>query len=459
MDKEINRREFLKKAGAGALAISLAGCAATGKKKEEEGLHSEMAGIEGQMPLRDNPKTGDKVSLLGYGCMRWKMKDDPENPGRQIVDQDNVNELVDYAYKHGVNYYDTSPAYLQGQSEKAAGIALSRYPRKSLYIATKLSNFMISDREATLKMYHDSFEQLQTDYFDYYLLHGIGMGGWEAFQTRYVDNGIMDFLLKEREAGRIRNLGFSFHGNQESFDKFLALHDQYHWDFVQIEMNYMDWKHADNRRNVNADYLYAELDKREIPITVMEPLLGGRLANPPESVANQMKEREPDKSLASWAFRFVGTHPRVLTALSGMTNMDDLKDNLDTFLNFKPLTDEELDFLESMATIIASFPTVNCTGCRYCMPCPYGVDIPANFAHYNSMVNGGVIARSKEQEDFNKLRRKYLISYDKAVDPLRQGSHCIGCGQCMPHCPQSIPIPRELHRIEAYVEKLKRRSL
>jgi predicted aldo/keto reductase-like oxidoreductase len=390
--------------------------------------------------------------------MRWQMKDDPANPGKQIVDQDSVNELVDYAYKHGVNYFDTSPAYLQGQSEKAAGIALSRYPRNTYYIATKLSNFNITDHDGTVKMYHDSFDQLQTDYFDYYLLHGIGMGGWDAFQTRYVDNGIMDFLLKEREAGRIRNLGFSFHGNQESFDKFLGLYDKYHWDFVQIEMNYKDWKHADNRRNVNADYLYDQLDKLELPITVMEPLLGGRLSNPPESIANQLKEREPDRSVASWAFRFVGTYPRVLTALSGMTYMEHLQDNIETFTHFKPLTEEELEFLEKMATILTSFPTVNCTNCKYCMPCPYGIDIPSVFQHYNRMVNEGAIVHSKDESNFRKLRRKYLISFDEAVPPERQGNHCIGCRQCVPHCPQSINIPHELHRIAAYVEKLKKRD-
>ena len=201
----------------------------------------------------------------------------------------------------------------------------------------------------------------------------------------------MDFLIKEKEAGRIRNLGFSFHGAPGEFDELIGLHDsgKYHWDFVQIEMNFVDWNHADGRRNANASYLYEELDKRGIPIVIMEPLLGGRLANVPEAIATQMKEREPDKSIASWAFRFCGTHPRVLCTLSGMTNMDPLLDNVKTFTHFKPLTEEELDFLERMATQMMEYPTVNCTDCKYCMPCPWGIDIPGIFKHYNTSVTEG----------------------------------------------------------------------
>ena len=309
MEKNITRRDFLKVTGAGALAVGAA--AACGPKKA--GVSALQTG-DGEMEYRINNKNGDKVSLLGYGCMRWQMKKD-EN-GRDIIDQDSVNALVDKAMAGGVNYYDTSPAYLQGQSEKAAGIALSRYPRNSYYIATKLSNFGDASPAASQQMYHDSFNQLQTDYFDYYLMHSIGRGGVRAFRQRYVENGMMDFLLKEREAGRIRQMGFSFHGSQPEFDELLKTHEQYHWDFVQIEMNYMDWRHADGIRNVNAEYLYEQLDRLELPITVMEPLLGGRLGNVPQNVAAKFKERDPDASIASWAFRFVGSHPRILPAHS-----------------------------------------------------------------------------------------------------------------------------------------------
>lgn len=445
----MDRREFLKRAGAGAVALGAAAC--TGGIS---GRKTAVQGTSGEMVYRTNPANGDRVSLLGYGCMRWPMIKD-EN-GRDIIDQEKVDELIDVAMKNGVNYYDTSPAYLQGQSERATGKALARYPRKSFYIATKLSNFGDASHEASLKMYRDSFEEMQTDYFDYYLMHAIGRGGYEAFKQRYEDNGMMDFLLKERESGRIRQLGFSFHGRKSEFDELLALHDKYHWDFVQIEMNYMDWKHADGVRNVNADYLYEQLDKREIPITIMEPLLGGRLSSLPENIAAKLKERDPDASLASWAFRFVGSYPRILTVLSGMTYMEHLQDNLKTFLDFKPMDEEELAFMEEMATLMAEYPTVNCTHCNYCMPCPYGIDIPGIFAHYNKCVNEGTVAQSEEQKYFRKLRKAYLTSYNKAIPTLRQADHCIGCGQCMEHCPQSIKIPDQLHRIDAYIETLKR---
>ncbi len=229
MEKNINRRDFLKLSGATLGAAALAGCQP--KPAVTSGNPADGAPA-GEMEYRINPGNGDKVSLLGYGCMRWPQKPGPD--GKDIIDQEKVNELVDYAIDHGVNYFDTSPAYLGGESERASAIALNRHPRKDFFWATKLSNFRDASREASLRMYRDSFEQLQTDYIDYYLLHSIGRGGNRAFEMRYVENGMMDFLLKEREKGAIRQLGFSFHGNQKALDDLLALHGKYHWDFVQI---------------------------------------------------------------------------------------------------------------------------------------------------------------------------------------------------------------------------------
>lgn len=447
MEKNISRRDFLKIGGAGALAAGAA--IACGPKQNG----TVRGSGEGEMEYRINHQNGDKVSLLGYGCMRWPMTKDKD--GQDVIDQEKVNELIDKAMEGGVNYYDTSPAYLRGQSERATGIALSRYPRDSYYIATKLSNFGDSGTEASRQMYLDSFREMQTDYFDYYLLHSIGRGGLPAFNQRYVDNGMMDFVLGEREAGRIRQLGFSFHGAQKEFDDLIALHDKYHWDFVQIQMNYMDWRHADGVRNVNAEYLYEELDKREIPITIMEPIQGGRLSNVPANVAAKLKERDPDASAASWAFRFVGTYPRVLTVLSGMTYMEHLEDNLGTYRGFRPMSDEELAFMEEMAVLMAEYPTVGCNQCNYCMPCPFGIDIPGIFDHYNKCVNEGSVPQSEAQKNYRRLRKEYLAGYDKAIPTLRQADHCIGCEQCLEHCPQSIDIPKELHRIDRYIEKLK----
>ena len=446
----MDRRDFLKVSGTGALGLAASSCAPKTVKVKED--------TPEQMAIRENPRNGDKISLLGFGCMRWPMVKDAS--GKDVIDQEAVNEMVDYALEHGINYFDTSPAYLQGQSERAAGIALSRHPRSSYYIATKLSNFGDRSREASIRMYEESFKEMQTDYFDYYLLHSIGRGGEDFFRKRYVENGMMDFLREEKAKGRICNLGFSFHGAKEAFDSFMRLYDEgeFVWDFCQIEMNYVDWKHADGIWNVNADYLYAELEKRGIPVVIMEPLLGGRLASVPMGISRQMKMREPDRSAASWAFRFCGSYPGVLCILSGMTSMDPLLENIKTFGHFEPLNAEELDFMERMAVQMKEYPLVNCTNCKYCMPCPWGIDIPGIFQHYNTSITNGTYAQSKEQKGYKKLRDAYLTSYDKAIPTVRQADHCIGCGECMTHCPQSIAIPDELHRIDQYVERLKKNA-
>lgn len=462
-NKNINRRDFLKRLGLGlsATGLTLAGCDKAGGKLTPEGTDSGPIPT-GKMTYRTNPKTGDKVSLLGYGCMRWPtVSGESARDGEDEIDQEMVNSLVDTAIRHGVNYFDTSPAYCKGKSEHATGIALSRHPRDSYLIATKLSNFAPStwSREASIAMYRNSLKELQTDYIDYMLLHAVGMGenGKEEFEKRYIENGILDFLLKEREAGRIRNLGFSYHGDVGVFDRLLSEHDRYKWDFVQIQMNYLDWKHAKeiNPRNTNAEYLYGELEKRGIPAVIMEPLLGGRLSNVPDHVMARLKEREPERSVASWAFRYAGTMPGVLTVLSGMTYMEHLEDNLRSFCPLKPLSGEDIDFLYDTADIMAKYPTIPCNNCKYCMPCPYGLDIPAILLHYNKCINEGNVPASTQSENYREARRAFLVGYDRSVPRLRQASHCIGCGQCAPHCPQQIDIPAELHRIDGLTERLK----
>ena len=445
----IDRREFFKTAGTAALVMGGLGCISKGGVTAA----AADAGSEG-MTYRTNNGNGDKVSILGYGCMRWPMIKD-EN-GKDIVDQENVDRLIDYAIEHGVNYFDTAPVYLQGQSEAATGLSLKRYPRESYYIATKLSNFSNATKENSIEMYRSSLRNLQTDYIDYYLLHSLS--GLDAFNQRFGESGIMDFLQAEREAGRIRNLGFSFHGTAEGFDEMMALHEKYHWDFVQIQLNYIDWTHASGR-NAKAKYLQEELDKRGIQSIIMEPLLGGRLSKVPEHIAGRLKERNPQGSVASWAFRFAGTHPGVLCVLSGMTYMEHLQDNVGTYSPLKPLNEDELAFLEETAELMQKYPTVPCNDCKYCMPCPYGIDIPAILLHYNKCVNEGEIATSTQDENYRKARRAYLVSYDRAVPKLRQAARCIGCNQCMSHCPQNINIPRELQKIDRYIENLKKDTL
>ena len=451
----MNRRQFI-----GTLGV--AGLAACGKKTISPiGPISPICPTD-EMAYRTG-KHGEQVSLLGYGGMRWPTLPGEDQPDENNIDQETVNELVDYALEQGVNYFDTSPVYHKGFSEQATGIALSRHPRESYYIATKLSNFSPDtwSLEASKAMYHRSMELLRTDYIDFYLLHAIGGGGMENLHNRYLDSGILDFLLEEREAGRIRNLGFSYHGDIECFDYLLSQHDKYRWDFVQIQMNYVDMHHAKqiNPRNTDASYLYGELERRNIPAVIMEPLLGGRLASLTPHENELLQAREPQRSVASWAFRFCGTYPNVLTILSGMTYMEHLQDNLHTFKPFSPLRSEELALLENIAHKYVNFPLIPCTGCRYCMPCPYGINIPGNLLHYNKMLNEGLVNDNPESEDYRRLRRKYLKSYAETIARERQADHCIGCNQCTPHCPQHIDIPSQLQRIDRYVDTLRNTAI
>ncbi len=459
-NKNLDRRSFLKLLGVGG-AAAVAACA--GKKSSDASVDNYKNQVEpptGQMTFRTNPNTGDQVSLLGYGMMRLPMKE-----GTEEFDQELINHQIDYAIEHGVNYFDTSPVYCRGESERCTGIALkaqSRLPRDKYFVATKLSNFSPDSQtpEGAKKMYYESMKELQVDYIDYYLLHAIG-GSMEEFYKRYVDNGIMDFLVEERKAGRIRNLGFSFHGCQEVFDEVLTLQDKYHWDFVQIELNWLDWNYANeiNDGNVDASYLYAELHRLGIPAVIMEPLLGGRLAKVPQYVVNELKQMNPEKSIASWAFRYAGTPEGVLTVLSGMTFTEHLKDNLLSYCPLVPLTKEEQEKLDTkIAHQMMEEETIPCNACQYCMPCPYGIDIPTIFTHYNKMKIEGRLPLDAGDPQYRENRRRYLISLDREVERERQPDHCIKCGRCIheKHCPQQIRIPEELDRISRFIEELKR---
>ena len=444
--------------GAVATAAVLTGCESKKMQEVSDEYKNQVEPAVGKMTYRVNPTTGDKVSILGYGMMRLPSKVDNGDD----FDQDMINRQVDYAIEHGLNYFDTSPVYCQGKSERCTGIALSRHKRDKYFVATKLSNFNrdLWSRDKSIEMYRNSLKELQVDYIDYYLLHAVG-GGMDEFNGRYVDNGMMDFLLAERQAGRIRNLGFSFHGYKNVFDEVLAMHDKYHWDFVQIELNYLDWDYADeiNSRNVDASYLYQELQKLSIPAVIMEPLLGGRLVKLPQYLMTELKQKNPERSVASWAFRYAGTPEGVLTVLSGMTYMEHLKDNLLSYCPLVPLSEEQMRYLDTdIAQKIVGLENIPCNDCKYCMPCPYGIDIPAIFVHYNKCKNEGSLPMGVGDSEYRKHRRQYLISLDRVVPRDRQPDHCIQCGQCEPHCPQNIKIPRELAKIDQMIEELRQNN-
>lgn len=463
----MNRREFIKHSAAAVAGTSVL---LTACKNGKSQISTDTTQVpEGSMTLRVNPNTGDHVSLLGFGMMRLPVqaggtaRENPDSP----IDQDAVNQMVDYALEHGVNYFDTSPAYCQGLSEQSTGIALAKHKRSSYFIATKLSNFSPDTWSAneSKAMFERSLKYLQTDYIDYLLLHGIGMSGggldgMGAFYGRYMDNGILDWLVEQKKKGRIRNLGFSYHGDVNVFDMLLRWHDEgkYHWDFVQIELNYLDWKYANeiNPRNTDADYLYAELHKRGIPAVIMEPLLGGRLAKQPDAITRKMREMDYRYSPAAWAFRFAGNPEGVLTVLSGMTYLEHLKENVITYSPLYPLSADEENWLLALAKDIYELKAIPCTACNYCMPCPYGLNIPGIFAHYNKCIAEGTMpAVGGQDNDFRRNRRAFLVGYDRAVPRLRQADHCIGCYHCVSHCPQRIDIPKEMQRIDRFVDALK----
>ena len=456
-----NRRDFIKLTGAmtAAAALSTAGC--SDKKSLSRGGTLDLP--TGEMSYR-TAKNGDRISLLGFGMMRLPTTDNRsarETDGE--IDQEMVNSLIDEAIQYGVNYFDTSPAYCKGKSEAALGTALKKHPRDKFFVATKLSNFAEStwSREESIKIYEKSFRDLQVDTIDYMLLHGIGMGedGMKVFNSRYIDNGILDFLLEEKQKGKIRNLGFSYHGDIAVFDHALAM--DIDWDFVQIQLNYVDWLHAKevNERNTNAEYLYHEIQKKNIPAIVMEPLLGGRLARlDNRNALNKLKQADPEASPAAWALRYAGNPSGVLTVLSGMTFREHLRENLRTCSPHKPLSQSELALLEDVAQTMLSYETIPCNTCQYCMPCPYGLDIPSIFVHYNKCINEEKYIKDPKDENYLKARREFLIGYDRAVPRLRQADHCIGCNLCSSHCPQRIKIPEEMRKIDRFVEMLKRQE-
>lgn len=442
----MNRRDFIKKAGMGSAALGLAACTPkAGKGTTETGnaYNTDISSCGNVVQHLDG------IGLLGYGSMRLDSYKD-EN-GKDVFNQEKMTSMIEIAMAHGINYFDTAPAYLEGQSETLTANALAKFPRESYKIATKASTQGMSGEvaeKAAREMFKNSFINFRTDYIDYYLMHGLSSRA--DFENRF--SGMIDTYLEAREQGRIRNLGFSFHGSRDGFMSLMELHEKYHWDFVQIQLNYVDW-------NRDGEFLYEELDKREIPIVIMEPILGGRLANVPAAISDELKSRDPEATIASWGFRFLATYPRIAVVLSGMSELEHLTDNIRTFSNFKPCTDEELEFLKGIGEKIMKYPIIECTSCQYCMPCPYGIDIPGIFKFYNNEVNAGTYVTSQEQENYARARRKYLAAYNKAIPTIRQADHCISCGKCVQRCPQHIFIPRQLRRINDYLEKLKQDTL
>ena len=362
------------------------------------------------MIVREYAKNpAEKFGMLGMGCMRL-----PTLPGTQEPDPVKSEEIIDYAYQHGVNYFDSAYVYMGGKSEVVMGKALSKYPRESYCVATKLPSWGLNSPEDVERIFNESMQRLGVDYIDFYLCHNASEGSIDTFLDPKI--GVIPFLEKMKAEGKIRHLGFSSHGKPETLRKFASVRK---WDFAQIQMNYLDWNMSTTKEE------YEILEELGIPTVVMEPVRGGRLASLNEETDAMLKAVCPDNSIASWAFRFLMDKSNLMVVLSGMSNMDQVIDNVKTFDEGKPLSDAEKATLEAAVEKFRSSVTVPCTGCRYCVDdCPASIEIPKVMEIYNSY-------------NLNKNRMALRALSELSAGP----KDCLGCGSCANHCPQNIDIP------------------
>ena len=367
------------------------------------------------------PQLGCEISRLGYGGMRF-----PKNGDE--VDVEEAVKLLRKAYDMGVNYFDTAVVYHKGESEKIFGKAFEIYDRSSYYLADKMSIWVCKDEQEMKDLFERQLKTLKTDYIDFYLVHSLNRNHYQKVKEFHC----VEFLQEMKRQGKIKHLGFSFH---DTYPVFTQILNDYDWDFVQIQLNYLDWQ------NQGAEQLYRELEKRNLPCMVMEPVRGGYLATLDEQRAKPFLEMEPNRSIASWAIRWVESLPQVTVVLSGMSDMAQLEDNVAMMPNFEPMNEKELEAVAKVVEEIRKVNDIPCTGCRYCMDCPMGVDIPEIFAIYSRL------------KIFGK-DKSFVEDCKEVMENGNGAEHCIGCQQCMNHCPQSIEIPDKLamiHRL--YLDK------
>ena len=378
------------------------------------------------MLTRTNQKNGEELSILGFGCMRLPTK------GREI-DEPRAIALIHEAIKNGVNYFDTAYVYGNGRNETLLGTALSGGWRERVKIATKLPPYLVKTLANAKKIMDTQLSRLQTDFIDYYLLH---MLTDKPMYDRLASLGTMEWLEELKKNGVIKNIGFSFHGGKKDFELILKA---YPWDFCQIQYNYMD---ENNQATKDGLLLAGEMG---IPVIIMEPLRGGKLVTHlPEEVTKEFASQKAEWSTAEWALRWVWNHPQVNVVLSGMSDEEQLAENIRIASNVMPnsLSEEELQVFERVKSVMREKTKIPCTGCGYCMPCPFGVDIPGCFSCYND----------KYLMNDKSVRFKYFQTMGTLSQKPAVASQCHECGKCEAHCPQGIEIRKQLKTVKRELE-------
>lgn len=404
----MKRREFIINS---ALAIGgtalLTGC---GKK--------EIIKSENQVARRKYKDI--TVPLLAFGCMRLPMK------GNEI-DQQELDKMVDYCMEHGANYFDTAYMYVDSKSELAIGKSLKRFKREDFMLADKSPIYKMRSREDVRKIFEEQLQKCQVEYFDFYMCHNIN----QSTVGTYRDVHMVEELIKLKNEGKIKYLGFSFHGTPEILKEVVK---DYKWDFAQLQINYLDWD------VVKAHEQYDIVQSQGIPVTVMEPLRGGGLVNLSDKALAKLKENS-EYSPAAFGLRWAASRDNVVTVLSGMSNLEQVKENIQTFVDYQKTDEKEEKLADEIAKIIQSQGEINCTACKYCLEvCPRGINIPAVFALYN-------------QYKVTENKMLFKIYYESLADN-EKADKCIKCNLCNKNCPQSLDIPALLVKIDEEYNKV-----
>lgn len=421
----MNRKEFIA-------GLSLAG------------LHSAFGVDDGKILVaqRQSPfEATKKISVFGLGGNKLPVKN-----GK--VDVETVSAYIDYAMMHGINFFDTAWRYCQGESEPVLGQALAKYPRESFTFSTKMSPFTISTLEDGKAMFREQLKRCRMDSFDVYMLHSVNRP--EDFDRTYVKTGLLDYVREERSKGRIKRLGFSFHGRPDFLKSLL---DMGFWEVIMLLVNGKDWESA-----YRAKELMGMVQAKNIPVLGMESLCGGCLAHLKPAAHRILQDAEPGSTDASWSLRFAASAPGMACAFTGLSKFEHLQENIATFdaRKFHPMTDEERSvYLKAIEVDLGGMKGVPCPECAYCMPCPYGVDIPGVFHVWNDRLRWKGLPDPSDHAG----TRKFLRDYRARVAPLRDASRCIGCGDCEKRCPQwQFVIPDELAKIDGFMSAAQRRE-